>query len=28
LSLSQKKFAENHLRLFEKWWENWEGKNQ
>jgi len=27
LSLSQKKFAENHLRLFEKWWENWEGKH-
>jgi len=26
LSLSQKKFAENHLRLFENWWDGWEGK--
>ena len=27
LSSSQKKYAENHLKLFEKWWENWEGKH-
>ena len=27
LSSSQKKYAENHLKLFEKWWERWEGKH-
>ena len=27
LSLSQIKFAENHLRLFENWWDGWEGNN-
>ena len=27
LSLSQKSFAENHLKLFERWWDDWEGKN-
>jgi 1-pyrroline-4-hydroxy-2-carboxylate deaminase len=27
LSLSQKKYAENHFKLFEKWWKNWEGKH-
>ena len=24
---SQKSFAENHLKLFERWWDGWEGKN-
>ena len=27
LSQSQKSFAENHLKLFERWWDGWEGKN-
>ena len=27
LSSSQKSFAENHLKLFERWWDGWEGKN-
>ena len=27
LSLSQKIFAKKHLRLFENWWDRWEGKN-
>ena len=27
LSPSQKSFAENHLKLFERWWDGWEGKN-
>ena len=27
LSQSQKSFAENHLKLFERWWDTWEGKN-
>ena len=27
LSPSQKSFAENHLNLFERWWDGWEGKN-
>ena len=27
LSPSQKSFAENHLKLFERWWDRWEGKN-
>ena len=27
LSSSQKSFAENHLKLFERWWNGWEGKN-
>ena len=27
LSPSQKSFAENHLKLFETWWDGWEGKN-
>ena len=27
LSPSQKSFAENHLMLFERWWDVWEGKN-
>ena len=27
LSSSQKKYAEKHLKLFEKWWKNWEGVN-
>ena len=26
LSPSQKSFAENHLKLFERWWDGWEGK--
>lgn len=26
LSLSQKRFAEAQLRLFQQWWENWPGK--
>ena len=26
LSPNQKSFAENHLKLFERWWEGWEGK--
>jgi len=27
LSPSQKSIAENHLKLFERWWDGWEGKN-
>ena len=27
LSPSQKSFAENNLKLFERWWDGWEGKN-
>ena len=27
LSPSQKSFAESHLKLFETWWDGWEGKN-
>ena len=27
LSQSQKSSAENHLKLFERWWDGWEGKN-
>ena len=27
LSPRQKSFAENHLKLFERWWDGWEGKN-
>ena len=27
LSPSQKSFEENHLKLFERWWDGWEGKN-
>ena len=27
LSDSQKNFAENHLNLFQNWWDIWEGKN-
>jgi 4-hydroxy-tetrahydrodipicolinate synthase len=27
LSLSQKNFAESHLRLFERWWNRWTGKH-
>ena len=27
LSPNQKSFAENHLKLFERWWDGWEGKN-